>query len=120
MWYGYDPVGPLFCIPTSLKCSALRLTCGLSVSQFTLLASTKKGTKPNFQGAANPEQAKLLYESFVNKVKEGYDPSKVKDGRFQAMMEVALINDGPVSCGHVQHRLAVRMPIAAWLMALLR
>ncbi|KFA61422.1 hypothetical protein S40285_03566 [Stachybotrys chlorohalonatus IBT 40285] len=69
----------------------------LCVSQFTLLASTKKGTKPNFQGAANPEQAKLLYESFVNKVKEGYDPSKVKDGRFQAMMEVALINDGPVT-----------------------
>ncbi|KFA77249.1 hypothetical protein S40288_01248, partial [Stachybotrys chartarum IBT 40288] len=92
----------------------------LCVSQFTLLASTKKGTKPNFQGAANPEQAKLLYESFVDKVKEGYDPSKVKDGRFQAMMEVALVNDGPVSRGYVQHRLAVRMPIAAWLMALLR
>ncbi|KAH7325793.1 D-Tyr tRNAtyr deacylase-like domain-containing protein [Stachybotrys elegans] len=69
----------------------------LCVSQFTLLASTKKGTKPDFHGAANPEEARLLYEYFVSKVKEGYAADKVQDGRFQAMMEVALVNDGPVT-----------------------
>jgi hypothetical protein len=69
----------------------------LCVSQFTLLASTKKGTKPDFHGAANPEEARRLYQYFVEKVKHGYDSDKVKDGRFQAMMEVALVNDGPVS-----------------------
>ena len=67
------------------------------VSQFTLLARTKKGTKPDFHGAADPEVAKKLYEHFVNQVKKEYDPTKVGDGRFQAMMEVGLVNDGPVS-----------------------
>jgi D-tyrosyl-tRNA(Tyr) deacylase len=71
------------------------LTSGL-VSQFTLLASTKKGTKPDFHGAMGGEQAKVLYQHFVSKVKEGYQAEKVKDGVFQAMMEVSLINDGPV------------------------
>lgn len=78
-----------------------RLTASLSlhltVSQFTLLASTKKGTKPDFHGAANPEEAKRLYDYFVQKVKAVYMDDRVKDGRFQAMMEVALVNDGPVS-----------------------
>ncbi|KAI9163029.1 deacylase [Paramyrothecium foliicola] len=67
------------------------------VSQFTLLASTKKGTKPDFHGAANPEEARRLYEYFVRKVKQGYEDDRVKDGRFQAMMEVGLVNDGPVT-----------------------
>ncbi|OBT92428.1 D-tyrosyl-tRNA(Tyr) deacylase [Pseudogymnoascus verrucosus] len=69
----------------------------LCVSQFTLLANTKKGSKPDFHGAMGGEQAKELYQRFVTKVGEGYDPEKVKDGVFQAMMEVALINDGPVT-----------------------
>jgi len=69
----------------------------LCVSQFTLLARTKKGTKPDFHGAADPEVAKKLYEHFVNQVKKEYDPTKVGDGRFQAMMEVGLVNDGPVT-----------------------
>ncbi|KFH45051.1 D-tyrosyl-tRNA(Tyr) deacylase-like protein [Hapsidospora chrysogenum ATCC 11550] len=69
----------------------------LCVSQFTLLARTKKGTKPDFHGAANPEEAKRLYEYFVSAVKKEYDPGRVADGRFQAMMEVALVNDGPVT-----------------------
>ncbi|OBT86248.1 hypothetical protein VE02_05887 [Pseudogymnoascus sp. 03VT05] len=43
------------------------------------------------------EQAKELYQRFVSKVGEGYNPEKVKDGVFQAMMEVALVNDGPVT-----------------------
>lgn len=67
------------------------------VSQFTLLAKTKKGTKPDFHGAANPEEASRLYHYFVQKVKDMYQVDRVKDGRFQAMMEVALVNDGPVS-----------------------
>lgn len=67
------------------------------MSQFTLLANTKKGSKPDFHGAMGGEQAKELYQRFVSKVGEGYNPEKVKDGVFQAMMEVALVNDGPVS-----------------------
>ena len=59
----------------------------VTVSQFTLLASTKKGNKPNFHGAAGGEQAKELYDHFVAKVQELYDPEKVKNGVFQAMME---------------------------------
>lgn len=66
------------------------------VSQFTLLARTKKGTKPDFHGAASPEEASRLYHYFVQKVKAGYLEERVKDGKFQAMMEVALVNDGPV------------------------
>ncbi|KAF1733915.1 D-tyrosyl-tRNA(Tyr) deacylase [Beauveria bassiana] len=68
-----------------------------SVSQFTLLAKTTKGTKPDFHGAANPEEARRLYQYFVQKVQAGYQADRVKDGRFQAMMEVSLINDGPVT-----------------------
>lgn len=67
------------------------------MSQFTLLAKTKKGTKPDFHGAASPEEARRLYQYFVQKVSEGYQADRVKDGKFQAMMEVALVNDGPVS-----------------------
>ncbi|KAG0652259.1 41 kDa peptidyl-prolyl cis-trans isomerase [Hyphodiscus hymeniophilus] len=67
----------------------------LCVSQFTLLANTKKGSKPDFHGALGGDQAKELYRHFVSKVQEGYKPDRVKDGLFQAMMEVALVNDGP-------------------------
>jgi len=69
----------------------------LCVSQFTLLASTKKGTKPDFHGAMAGEEARILYQRFVKKVQEGYQHERVKDGVFQAMMEVALVNDGPVT-----------------------
>ncbi|KAK3394872.1 deacylase [Podospora didyma] len=70
----------------------------LCVSQFTLLASTKKGSKPDFHGALGGEEAKKLYQLFHQKVQESYAPEKVKDGVFQAMMQVALVNDGPVGC----------------------
>jgi len=69
----------------------------LCVSQFTLLASTKKGSKPDFHGVMGGDQAKELYQLFVSKVQEGYKSERVKDGVFQAMMEVALVNDGPVT-----------------------
>lgn len=57
------------------------------VSQFTLQASTKKGNKPDFHGAAGGEKARELYDCFYAKVEELYDPAKVKNGVFQAMME---------------------------------
>ncbi|KAL0470041.1 D-Tyr tRNAtyr deacylase-like domain-containing protein [Neurospora intermedia] len=69
----------------------------LCVSQFTLLASTKKGSKPDFHGALGPGEAKTLYDMFYKKVQEGYKAEKVKNGVFQAMMQVALVNDGPVT-----------------------
>lgn len=73
------------------------------MSQFTLLASTKKGNKPDFHGALGGDEAKRLYQYFYQKVQEGYTVDRVKDGVFQAMMEVALVNDGPVR-GPLGHR----------------
>ena len=73
--------------------SALTLA---KVSQFTLMANTKKGSKPDFHAAAKPETAKELYDVFVAKVRSLYEADKIKDGVFQAMMDVELINDGPV------------------------
>ncbi|KAK3349457.1 D-Tyr tRNAtyr deacylase-like domain-containing protein [Lasiosphaeria hispida] len=69
----------------------------LCVSQFTLLASTRKGNKPDFHGALGGDEAKTLYQYFQRKIQEGYAAEKVKDGVFQAMMQVALVNDGPVT-----------------------
>lgn len=68
----------------------------LCVSQFTLLASTKKGSKPDFHGAAKPDIAKELYDYFLSRVRDQYHSERVKDGVFQAMMQVSLVNDGPV------------------------
>ncbi|KAL8745494.1 MAG: hypothetical protein Q9190_002375 [Brigantiaea leucoxantha] len=68
----------------------------LCVSQFTLLASTKKGSKPDFHGASGGDQARELYDRFFAKVQELYEPEKVRNGVFQAMMQVNLQNDGPV------------------------
>ncbi|KAK6854501.1 hypothetical protein PG995_009594 [Apiospora arundinis] len=69
----------------------------LCVSQFTLLAQTKKGNKPDFHGAMGGDEAKRIYDYFFSKVQQTYSPERVKDGVFQAMMEVALVNDGPVT-----------------------
>lgn len=67
----------------------------LAVSQFTLLADCRKGRRPSFVEAADPHKATDLYEKFVDRVRE--NGVKVQTGRFRAMMEVALINDGPVT-----------------------
>ena len=68
----------------------------LVVSQFTLFASTKKGTKPSWHRAAKPEIAAPLCDRFVAAM-EALTPGKVQSGIFGAMMEVTLVNDGPVT-----------------------
>lgn len=67
----------------------------LVVSQFTLCADCKKGTRPSFDSAAAPEKAVELYEDFVSQLRLA--GTRVKTGKFRAMMEVSLINDGPVT-----------------------
>lgn len=68
----------------------------LAVSQFTLLADTKKGKRPSFIKAARPEQAEPLFEYFCGRLREA-GISSVLTGRFGAMMDVSLVNDGPVT-----------------------
>lgn len=82
---GYQRRGSLWCVAPQFRYLYFS-THELLVSQFTLLASTKKGTKPDFQGALGGEQAKELYQHFFSKVQQGYKAESVKDGVFQAMM----------------------------------
>ena len=67
----------------------------LVVSQFTLLASTRKGRRPSYTHAADPVDAEPVYERFVERLRARGLP--VGCGVFQAMMEVELVNDGPVT-----------------------
>lgn len=68
----------------------------LVVSQFTLFASTRKGTRPSFNDAAKPDLAIPLYEAF-NRLATAALGRPVATGRFAATMDVALVNDGPVT-----------------------
>ncbi|KAG8981183.1 D-tyrosyl-tRNA(Tyr) deacylase [Tulasnella sp. 425] len=84
----------------------------LSVSQFTLMANTTKGNKPDFHGAMGSSSSnssassREMYSTFLNRLGELYEPSKIKelipkalvlDGQFGAMMSVSLANEGPVT-----------------------
>jgi D-tyrosyl-tRNA(Tyr) deacylase len=67
----------------------------LAVSQFTLYGDVRRGKRPSFDAAARPERARELYEYFVGRVRAlGL---RCETGRFQAMMEVELVNSGPVT-----------------------
>jgi D-tyrosyl-tRNA(Tyr) deacylase len=95
------------------KCSSLRIfedidkkmnlslkdTCGeaLVISQFTLYGETSKGNRPGFTDAAKPELAIPLYNKFIERMKENLGEEKIKEGIFGEMMEVKIINDGPVT-----------------------
>lgn len=67
----------------------------LVVSQFTLYGDVRKGRRPSFVEAAAPEEAERLYDRFIALLREGTIP--VASGEFGAMMEVELVNDGPVT-----------------------
>lgn len=67
----------------------------LAVSQFTLYGDVRKGKRPSFDNAARPERARELYERFVERVRAS--GLRCETGRFQEMMEVELVNDGPVT-----------------------
>lgn len=67
----------------------------LVVSQFTLYGDSRKGRRPSYIHAARPEEANRLYEYFVSEARKRI--TRVETGRFQAMMDVELVNDGPVT-----------------------
>jgi D-tyrosyl-tRNA(Tyr) deacylase len=67
----------------------------LVVSQFTLYGDARRGKRPSFDGAAPPEQARELYEYFVERVRAA--GVRCETGRFQATMQVELVNEGPVT-----------------------
>ena len=68
----------------------------LLISQFTLLGDARKGRRPSYTQAEDPEKAKDMFDTLVKKI-ESLLPEKVKTGEFQAMMNVSLINHGPVT-----------------------
>ena len=67
----------------------------LVVSQFTLYGDVRRGKRPSFDAAARPERARSLYEYFTNKIREA--GLRCETGRFQEMMRVELVNEGPVT-----------------------
>jgi D-tyrosyl-tRNA(Tyr) deacylase len=67
----------------------------LVVSQFTLYGDTRKGRRPSYLDAAEPERANALYQYFVSRAR--VQGIKIETGIFQAMMQVSLVNDGPVT-----------------------
>ena len=67
----------------------------LVVSQFTLYGDVRRGRRPSFDAAARPEMAQKLYEYFVQKIRSA--GLRCETGKFQAMMEVELVNSGPVT-----------------------
>lgn len=77
----------------------------------------KKGNKPDFHDAASPDTARKLYDHFFGKMCDGYQPDRVKNGVFQAMMEVELKNDGPVGVDYCSDDAAVYFAFLAPFLA---
>jgi D-tyrosyl-tRNA(Tyr) deacylase len=69
----------------------------LCVSQFTLMANTTKGNKPDFHRAMTTGASREMYATFLDKLRQEYKQEKIQDGRFGAMMDVSLTNEGPVT-----------------------
>lgn len=69
----------------------------LIVSQFTLYADARNGRRPDYALAAKGDDALPVYERVVARLRESYDPERVKTGVFGAVMEVSLVNEGPVT-----------------------
>jgi D-aminoacyl-tRNA deacylase len=69
----------------------------LSVSQFTLYGKLTKKDQPDYKAAMKNAAAQEMYATFLDMLKNGYEEQKIKDGRFGEMMDVALVNDGPVT-----------------------
>ncbi|TDL24910.1 D-tyrosyl-tRNA deacylase [Rickenella mellea] len=89
-----DPENPAAMWKKSVKDIDGEVLC---VSQFTLLANTTKGNKPDFHRAMATGTSREVYASFLSHLGTIYHPEKIKDGRFGAMMSVTLCNDGPVT-----------------------
>lgn len=69
----------------------------LVVSQFTLYADAQKGNRPGFSEAAGPEEAEPLYKAFVQRMRSVIGDAHIHTGVFRAMMQVTIVNDGPVT-----------------------
>ncbi|KAI9335605.1 D-tyrosyl-tRNA deacylase [Zopfochytrium polystomum] len=82
--------------PWSLSVAAAQYEI-LSVSQFTLYATTSKGTKPDFHLAMKSDLSRAFYDRFLERLRRWYEAEKIKDGEFGAMMDVKIVNDGPVT-----------------------
>lgn len=112
-WGVKDIEGEILCGKPSSLYHQHHFLIRILVSQFTLLASVKKGNKPDFHKSANGEKAKELYDQFFKKVQALYQADRVKDGVFQAMMDVALVNDGPVGVDYTCEDGAVNISMSA-------
>ncbi len=69
----------------------------LVISQFTLYGDARKGNRPSFTEAAQPEYANKLYELFLEKMRKNLGEKKVESGLFGAMMQIKIMNEGPVT-----------------------
>jgi D-tyrosyl-tRNA(Tyr) deacylase len=69
----------------------------LVISQFTLYGNAQKGNRPGFADAARPDEAEPLYEKFVSRMRHNLSAARVVTGVFGAMMDVRILNDGPVT-----------------------
>jgi len=76
------------------KTKGLEILC---VSQFTLYGKLTKKNQPDYKASMKSIPAKAMYENFLEMLKSQYEPEKIQDGVFGAMMDVALVNDGPVT-----------------------